>query len=605
MNKKLYQKFNTGDYSKISIEIYVSDTGIFDVNAKPSILNDDIYKGSFEYHQSICSKDNLRFYGAEASYIKFTTTKNIQKLKGRILWVKVLVDSTTIDIGIFKVDSDSPSEDKKYRDIIAYDSLYSVLNKNLTKWYNGITFPITIKKLRDNLFKFLGITQVDRKLINDSAYIYKNQNNVEFYTSDILKDLCELNGCFCYMDSDGYIDYTFLDMDTSNAIEVDNSHIKDLKYEDYITHDIQSIKLKQNEVEEEFVYGTGENQYPISLKVLNIGAKKPILTNIAKNVLSVIKSVRFTPTDIMIPGNLAINCGTMFYYTGYDNTKIYTFVLERTFTFDSIASITDEFSSKGSEVYTRETGDGSVVYNNSQSISNLYKNSFFTYTYSNSEDYEIQYVPRQVIEFNISATDETDVIFMCTIPFYSHCDCKVKIDYYIDNYLLTDESIFKNVIQGYNIISLCNFFPIGENGRITLTVKMYIVKEEENKYNLIDRVSSIEGYISSGSYSSPKQSDKKLIIGMSDVKACVFAKGIGLEKKWDGTLNISDTVEYIDILGNNLSATVKDLVATKLQNYMGRTGTELIKSINITGTRNISFSPAKESVSVGQESKGE
>ena len=104
MNKKLYQKFNTGDYSKISIEIYVSDTGIFDVNAKPSILNDDIYKGSFEYHQSICSKDNLRFYGAEASYIKFTTTKNIQKLKGRILWVKVLVDSTTIDIGIFKVD---------------------------------------------------------------------------------------------------------------------------------------------------------------------------------------------------------------------------------------------------------------------------------------------------------------------------------------------------------------------------------------------------------------------------------------------------------------------------------------------------------------------
>ena len=120
-----------------------------------TLTNDDVCSESMELVERLCSESTLRFGCCEASVFKMRVLNMVTSLKGKIL--KISMDLTgnqtgSIDIGNYKVDTDKPTADRRYRDIVAYDAMYDIINTDVADWYNGLAFPMTLKAFRDSFF---------------------------------------------------------------------------------------------------------------------------------------------------------------------------------------------------------------------------------------------------------------------------------------------------------------------------------------------------------------------------------------------------------------------------------------------------------------------
>ena len=119
------------------------------------ITNDILHSENFTLEESLCSDSELKIGSCEASSIKFRVSNIVSSLLG-----KTLTASTTLEggedepfqIGTYKVYTDKPTADRSYRDITAYDCMHEIINADVTSWYNGLSFPMTIKALRDSFF---------------------------------------------------------------------------------------------------------------------------------------------------------------------------------------------------------------------------------------------------------------------------------------------------------------------------------------------------------------------------------------------------------------------------------------------------------------------
>ena len=118
------------------------------------ITNEDLHAEQFELQESICSETQLVFGSCEASQIKFRVSNIFDSLKKKWLTVSMVLDGNTDEpfvFGRYKVETDTPTADRSYRDITAYDAMNDIINADVAKWYNSLTFPLTLKQFRDDL----------------------------------------------------------------------------------------------------------------------------------------------------------------------------------------------------------------------------------------------------------------------------------------------------------------------------------------------------------------------------------------------------------------------------------------------------------------------
>lgn len=567
-----------------------------------TLSNDDLHQDNFSLYESICSQDNLRWGGCEANYIKFRMNNSHTKLKGKTIKAyQILNNDSTLKmpLGTFKVESDTPASDKKYRDITAYDMLYTMRNKNMTTWYNHIVFPITIKKLRDSFFEqFEGVEQVDIELPNDNAYIYQSTYASNVYGSYVLSDICAINGCFGKINRDGLFDYIFITADKDKAIQVEANIRKDISYEDYVTHDINQIKLTQTDVDADFYYGDGDNSYPISLQVLQVGENKDTLTTLCSNIFDKIAHVTFSPIDLKIRGNPCLETGDFIVTSGYEGELIYSYILQRDLDIGGFEEMTDDLQSKGAEIYTRDTSDNSIViYDNSKSINTLYKNNFYAYTFTNEEKFNTSSTKKMIIKFNLAATSQADVIFIATIPFTLDSDGYVRVDYYKDGAIIDRDSIRSYYHKGDNEITLTNYMTMDENGRLTLTVSINTEYVESIERQHTAKIISFENYIKTTKYENTAidTTIPTLNIPKYGIKAICFARGLAGGTAWDGTINIAEQVPAFSLSGGIAVNTFKDILSVKTQIPTARGIVETVSPFTLSG--GLVFAGAKDSIS--------
>ena len=169
------------------------------------ITNNELYSESFELTESLCSETNLKFGTCEASVLKFKIANVVESLKGKWLTVTETLagnESTPFQFGKYKVYSDVPSADRNYRDVTAYDSMYDILNADMTEWWNSTTGSATIRHLRISFLDYFGIECEDIELPND--YMIVQFFNIESLSGkDFINAICELNGCFGHIGRDG------------------------------------------------------------------------------------------------------------------------------------------------------------------------------------------------------------------------------------------------------------------------------------------------------------------------------------------------------------------------------------------------------------------
>lgn len=338
-----------------------------------SIDNTMLHMENFSLSESICSESQLMFGSCEASCVKFRVSNIVSPIKGEKIKITDTIiglddTETTHDIGTYKVYSDVPTADRSWRDITAYDVLYDIINSNVADWYNGLTFPMSLKDFRDSFFLYFGIQQQETDLANDDMVVEETISSTELSGKDVITAICEINGVFGHINRKNVFEYIVLDtvdeIFPSNElypannlfpgaygvpfdITIENGRYISCTYEDFVCKQISKLQVRQEENDIGVIVGDDDGaQYVIQDNFLVYGKNTEDLRQIAEKTLSVISKAQYRPYTAEVKGNLLMNVG--------DNIKIYTknqtinsYVLQREFS--GIQSLRDTITANGTE----------------------------------------------------------------------------------------------------------------------------------------------------------------------------------------------------------------------------------------------------------------
>lgn len=306
-----------------------------------TITNANIVSETMSLEKSLCSETNLRYGRCEAACFKIRIADMNHDFTGE--WLNVVQDVMTdsegylltqnglylltedgykiklkdeeIDearavYGRFKAHSDKPSNDRRWRDLTCYDVMYDILNADVISWYNGLTFPMTLKNLRDSFFAYLGITQETTTLINDS-FVTPGGFSVSGSLSGktVIESICELNGVFGQITGDGKFQYVSLSSPPTLTLDyyVDGTG----SYEDYVTEAVTGINAKGTTDDVGTIVGTDTNLYIIANNPLIYGTEgTTALTTALNTLLRHITAIQFRPFKVTTYGNPMLPLGT-------------------------------------------------------------------------------------------------------------------------------------------------------------------------------------------------------------------------------------------------------------------------------------------------------
>ncbi|WP_370777995.1 tail fiber domain-containing protein [Roseburia sp.] len=385
----------------IQLEI-ISDDG------KIHITNTEFHEEEFELTESLCSQSELTFGAVEAGSVKFKVSNIFLPMKGRWMTVKMIIGGHTDQpflIGRFKGYSDTPTADRKYRDVVAYDALYDILNADVAAWYNTVFpshkeqqkdkdgktttvtvyDPVTMKQFRNSFFKHFGIEQADIALINDNMSIEKtvavtassetSSATEESSTigesmsgKEVLSCICEINGCMGHMGRDGKFHYIYLEQNIqglyprNDLYPADDLFPRDPKsnrigkdlyitaeYEDSLVKTINKLQIREQKNDIGVIVGTGDNAYVIEDDFLVYGKGTKELKGIAKNILSKIRGIVYRPFTADCKGNPCLEVGDAVRLpTRYE--LIESYILKRTL--KGIQALRDDLEADGEEYRT-------------------------------------------------------------------------------------------------------------------------------------------------------------------------------------------------------------------------------------------------------------
>ena len=380
--KDLFWKSHTDKQLKIS-----TDDGMF------TAVNSDIHWEDFELTESLCSDSQLRFGSCEASSIKFQIKNAFIPLIGKWLTVTETIDGNAdapFQYGRYKVYSDKPTADREYRDIIAYDSMYDIINADVSAWYNALLpkkeSTVTMKQFRESFIRHFGLIDVVPKdgLTNDSMVVERTIEPEQISGKDVITAICEINGCFGHIGRDGKFHYIYLPQDIQGLYPADflfpdrvpaqwdymtqaetghlypqdpkgtrmgpGRYIK-CQYEDYVVRTINKLQIRMEENDIGAIYGTGDNCYIIEDNFLVYGKSADDLAVIAENIYSKIRGIIYRPFSAECVGNPCFEIGDpLRFQTKYELVESY--ILKRTL--KGIQAPRDTYGSDGQEYRTEK-----------------------------------------------------------------------------------------------------------------------------------------------------------------------------------------------------------------------------------------------------------
>lgn len=328
----------------------------------------------------LCGQEALTFGECNASCMEITVINDVIPLKGKELTVLSQIEgiNQAFQFGKYKVESDQPTADRRYRDIMAYDALYDILNMDFSDWYNTILpvadSSVTLKEFRDSFFSYCGVEQETVTLVNDSMTVTRTIDPSRLSGQTVLTAICEINGCFGHMGRDGKFQYIILKEMTAglypsatlypredlfpagpkNAELIGKNNYISCKYEDAIVERIDKLQIRQEEDDIGCIYGTGDNCYVVEDNFLLYGKSTEELQDIAKKMYSVISVVWYRPAQVEARGNPCLEVGDgIRLATKYE--IVYTYILQRTL--KGIQALRDSYTAEGQQ-YRGETSGG-------------------------------------------------------------------------------------------------------------------------------------------------------------------------------------------------------------------------------------------------------
>lgn len=345
-------------------------------NLSVTLRNEDIVSESMEISESLCSGTELRFGSCEASVFKLRIIGNVIPLIGESFTVSMYVGDIAepFVLGTYKVTSDKPTADRRYRDIVAQDAMYDIINADVAAWYNSILpnedSATTLRAFRDSFMAHFGVEQEEITLPNDEIVVERTIEPEAISGKDVLSAICEINGCFGHIGRNGKMQYVFISEfvdglypmdelypdeglfpldDGSERLEKQN-YIS-CKYEDFTTKRIGKLQIRQEENDIGCIIGNGENCYIIEGNFLVFGKDAAELQAIGQKIFDNICFVWYRPATVKAIGNPCLEVGAgIRVVTQYEIVE--TYILERTL--KGIHALSDSYEAQGTERYSGE-----------------------------------------------------------------------------------------------------------------------------------------------------------------------------------------------------------------------------------------------------------
>lgn len=357
------------------------------------LTNEDLYNQEMTLEESLCSEEELIFGSCESSVFKFKISDIFSPMIGKWINVKMIVNGNSnspFSIGRYKVVSDKLSSDRRYREIVSYDIMYDILNKEMAAWYNTLLpekdSSITMKQFRESFVRHFGLTEVVPKggLVNDSMTVDRTIQPEQISGKDIINAICEINGCFGHIGRDGKFHYIYLPqaiegLYPANDLYPDHapewmvqaktghlypqdpkstrigkgSYIPPCNYENFRSNPITKLQIRKEEndigrIWPEGEIGENDNCYIIQDNFLVYGKTHEQLTPIANNIFNKITDIVYRPFECSAIGNPCFEVGDpVRLLTKYEIVE--TYILERTL--KGIQALRDTYKSNGVEKY--------------------------------------------------------------------------------------------------------------------------------------------------------------------------------------------------------------------------------------------------------------
>lgn len=346
----------------------------------------NIYYESMNLKESISESASIEFVGCISSSFSIQLNGINESLKGKRIEVYISTDDTD-PIPLFHgiVYSAVAQTNKNYKKITAYDELYTKGQVEVSSWYKSLSFPVTLKTVRDTLFEYIGLEQVETELPNDSIEIKKQYDPKSLKSLDVIRAICQINGAFGIINRQGKFEYRilgeitegngtypsatlyppfYLGESTNIPKEITKEAIsfyKTVDYEDYEVKPVDKITVRASEDDDGVSYGSGTNNYIIQGNIFAYGLSNSDLQTIAKNIYNNVKGFSYIPFTSDNNGLPYIECGldaVSYMAVDWVNSTSGNIVhVQKTFhvlnrTMSGIQALRDKYSAKGDEYQT-------------------------------------------------------------------------------------------------------------------------------------------------------------------------------------------------------------------------------------------------------------
>lgn len=349
------------------------------IGTKHVIDNSMREQDTFTLTETLNDGTELKFGSCMPNQISFTGREVPIATKGMKLRVTETLEGNEDDpfvYGTYTVQSDTPTADRTKRQIVAYDAMYDIINADVKSWYDGLSFPMTLKAFRDSFFAYLGIEQKETSLVNDSITVNKTlvttQSEDSSVTAEatisgktIIEAICEINGAFGNIGRGGRFEYVILKAITSALYPAEDlypredlfpsdantesmtGHYITFDYEAFQSQAITQLEIRADDSTAGAIVGTAGNNYTISGNFLISDKTGAEMKQIANNLLPIIKQAAYTPIKSSeCVGNPCLELGDPIRF----NTSreiVESYILQRTLT--GVQSKRDVIVSTGTE----------------------------------------------------------------------------------------------------------------------------------------------------------------------------------------------------------------------------------------------------------------
>lgn len=538
---------------KTSGRIYEINDGIVSPGSL-SINRKAVNRSSFEYGTAVTSEMNITLILPDAD--RYSMYDSVIEL-----YLYTLLSDGTEDE--MKLGTWNVSECTKSKKLLAFKCYDNMLrfDEDITEDTVGSVYEMLVLACDRCGVELAQTKEEIEALINGQTIVRVLADEVFTY-----RDL------ICYL---GMITCTFAKIDVNGKLVMQTwSHEPDAELikRQVLSSKISDFQSIYSGVEARFI--ADQNYAPYSVNdstisglVLNMG-DIPIIRGIPEtknqlleNILADLKQVIYTPSELSIVANPAIEPGDLITIRNANLTDddVVTLITSTTWNYHAAMKLI----SAGSNPKLASAKDKSTK--QIESIeSTVAGKDVIILSYTNASNYEIKQEYVEIVDFSYTTVEGCKPIFLMTAQFDLDTDAIVEFALYNGLVAIPHAAYSEYYLSGQHFVTI--FYPdtASEQERKNLRVLVRVYKKESSiirnqEADIATLQNAIEAIKTATDLSSltyavvePDDTEPTVSIAAQEVKAIIYAQGISTKAEWDGDLEFTDYIGLVEITNSTM-----------------------------------------------------